>query len=64
MLAYLSNEEQPNLKACSSQQQPLALNLTNNYSNSRFAQETPDDITEILGTQKETLIGITVFYSY
>ena len=55
MLAYLSNEEQRNLKACSSQQQPLALNLTDNYSNSRFAQETPDDITKILGTQKVTI---------
>ena len=51
LLAYLSNEEQRNLKSCSSQQQPLALELTDDYSSSYFGQQTPDDITEILSTQ-------------
>lgn len=55
LLAYLSNEERPNLKHCSSQQQPLALNLTDNYHDSRFAQYTPDDITDILATQNVTI---------
>ena len=55
LLAYLSNEERPNLKHCSSQQQPLALNLTDNYYGSQFAQYTPDDITDILATQKVTI---------
>ena len=55
MLAYLSNEEQRNLKSCSSQQQPLALELTDDYPKSNFGKETPDDITEILSTQNVTI---------
>jgi len=55
LLAYLSNEEQRNLKSCSSQQQPLALELTDDYSSSYFGQQTPDDVTEILSTQNVTI---------
>jgi len=55
LLAYLSNEEQRNLKSCSSQQQPLALELTDDYSASYFASQTPDDVTEILATQNVTI---------
>ena len=54
-MAYLSNEEQPNLKSCSSQQQPLALNITKKYSESRFGQQTSDDVTEIMRTQNVTI---------
>ena len=55
LLAYLSNEEQPNLASCSSQQQPLSLEITNNYSDSRFGQAAPDDITDILTNQNVTI---------
>ena len=40
---------------CSSQQQPLALNLTEDYFISHFGKQTPEDITEILATQKVTI---------
>jgi gamma-glutamyl hydrolase len=40
---------------CSSQQQPLALNLTEDYFISNFAKQTPDDVTDILSTQNVTV---------
>jgi len=55
LLAYLSNEEERNLKSCSSQQQPLALELTDDYATSYFAKQTPDEVTEILSTQNVTV---------
>ena len=55
LLAYLSNEEVRNLKSCSSQQQPLALELTDDYATSYFAKQTPDEVTEILSTQNVTV---------
>ena len=60
LLAYLSNEEHRNLLECSSQQQPLALNLTEDYFISHFAKQTSDDVTDILSTEKVTVN----FHSY
>ena len=55
LLVYLSNDAQNPLKLCSSQQQPLALNMTDKYSQSRFGKQTPDDVTEILKTENVTI---------
>ena len=54
-MAYLSNDEQRSFSKCSSHQQPLALNLTEDYFNSHFGKQIPKDITEILSTQNITL---------
>jgi gamma-glutamyl hydrolase len=40
---------------CSSQQQPLALSLTEDYYISHFAKHTSDDVTDILSTQNVTV---------
>ena len=49
---------------CSSQQQPLALTLTEDYFISYFGKQTPDDVTEILSTHRETQGRVAIWTKY
>ena len=47
--------DQPNLASCWSQDQALALNLTEEWDTSLIGQAMPKDIKEIVSTEKVTI---------
>jgi len=55
LLALFTNDDQPNLSACWSQDQPLALNLTGEWDESDIGQAMPKDTVDILETQEVTI---------
>lgn len=55
-MAYLSNEEQPNLKACNSNDQSLALKPTEHYSGSRWDKASPIEVDNII-TEKNVNVN-------